>query len=243
MEILIEPNQFINGKSHHLSGMIRHHATAPSAFLEEVVEPSYVTESELESHPLSYSQKEIQENAHSAYKLQVLGRIEQQYIMEDIYSLKDSYMHIFQPEPLLDYYSKGLSNQDRSRLGPLGARVHAASSNFLADYLALNSTQFATLQHEISGTDNEFHLTYILPTQLPIPGTEPDKARITLPTVTLPNDARSIQSPVSYAVFMRYEYPGPFLPHSAVHPGPLLPPPSMLLHHQPPHHLMRPRPP
>ena len=192
MEILIEPNQSINGKSHHLSGMIRHRATAPSAFLGEVVEPSYITESEHESHPLSHSQKEIQENAHSAYKLRVLGRIDQQYIMEDPYSLKDSYMRIFQPEPSLNYYSKGLPNRDRSRLGPLGAHVHAASGNFLADYLALNSVQFAMLQHEISGTDNEFCLTHILPTRLPIPGTEPDKARITLPTVTLPNDARSI---------------------------------------------------
>ena len=38
MEILIESNQSVNGKSHHLSGMIRNHATAPSAFLGEVVE-------------------------------------------------------------------------------------------------------------------------------------------------------------------------------------------------------------
>ena len=145
--------------------------------------------------------------------------------MEDTYSLKDSYMHIFQPEPSLNYYSKGLPNRDRSHLGPLGTRVHAASSNFLANYLAINSAQFATLQHEISGTDNEFHLTYILPTCLPIPGTEPDKARITLPTVTLSNDTRSIQSPDPYAIFTCYKYLGPFLPHSAVHPGPLMPPP------------------
>ena len=48
-------------------------------------------------------------------------------------------MRIFQPEPLLNYYSKGLPNWDKSYLGPLGARVHATSSNFLADYLALNS--------------------------------------------------------------------------------------------------------
>ena len=140
-------------------------------------------------------------------------------------------MRIFQPEPLLNYYSKGLPNRDRSYLGPLGARVHATSSNFLADYLALNSVQFTMLQHEISGTDNEFCLTYILPTRLPIPGTEPDEARITLPTVTLPNNAHYIWSPVPYAVFTHYEYPGPFLPHSAVHPGPLIPSP---LHAPPP---------
>ena len=203
----------------------------------------YVTESELESHPLRYSQKEIQENAHSAYKLWVLGQIEQQYIMKDTYSLKDLYMCIFQPEPSLDYYSKGLPNRDRSHLGPLGARVHAASGNFLADYLALNSVQFATLQHEIIGTDNEFCPTYILPTQLPIPGTEPDKARITLPlspypTMRIPSNplfptpssrATSIRVPSSLTLRFTLALSYPLL--------------SMLLHHQPPHHPMRPCPP
>ena len=51
MEILIEPNQSINGKSHHSSRMIRNCANTPSVFLDKVVEPNYVTESELKSHP------------------------------------------------------------------------------------------------------------------------------------------------------------------------------------------------
>ena len=225
MEILTKPNESINGKSHHLSKIIKNHATMPLALLGEVVESNYITESELKSHPLSYSQKEIQENIHSTYKLQELRQIESQYIMEETYSLKESYMCIFQPKPSLDYYSKGQPHLDRSHLGPLSAHVHAPSGNFLADYLALNSAQFIILQHRISATNNEFHLAYILPTWLPIPGTKLDKAYITLSTVTLSNNVCSIQFPVPYTIFTHYEYPGPFLDHSAVQSGPLVPPP------------------
>ena len=67
--------------------------------------------------------------------------------------------------------------------------------------------------------------SYILPTWLPIPGAELNKAYITLPTVTLPNNVCSIWSPVPYAIFTCYKYLGPFLDHSAVHSGPLVPPP------------------
>jgi hypothetical protein len=70
--------------------------------------------------------------------------------MNEHYTLENTYYEIFQPEPMLDNYGKPPPTLPNAWLGNLTLPIHTPSNNHSADFLALNSTQFATL-HEVIG--------------------------------------------------------------------------------------------
>ena len=170
------------------------------------------------SHILSHTHKDIQEGSQSTYKPSIEVVHELRGTMGTACTLGETYQRIFQPDPSIDYHGIPSEQLDNSWLGLIASRIHAPSSNFQADYLVLNSAQYNTLQSHVCRVDSHFHLTYILPTQLPYVTTEADKHQIILPMVELPNDAHAITSPVSFALFTWFgQYGRPFLPAYSNH--------------------------
>ena len=53
----------------------------------------------------------------------------------------------------------------------------------------------------LSNVDSNYKIVYILPMQLPEVDAEPNKHRVSIPTVALPDDAQKITSPVPYVMF------------------------------------------
>ena len=192
--------------------------TTLSVFLGEVMEPITNELSNLDGHTLSHTDKDIQEHSQSTYKL----------LIEVVYKLRGTkgttcilgeiYQRIFQPNPFIKYQGILSEQLDNSWLSLIVSRIHVPSGNFQANYLALNSVQYNMLQSHMCRVDSHFHLTYILPTQLPHVTAEADERRIILPTVELPNNAHAITSPVPFALFTRFgKYGCPFLPAYSNH--------------------------
>ena len=117
------------------------------------------------------------------------------------YQLKDAYLSLFQPDPMLQDYGPPPPKLNNSRLGPLASCVHAPIGNCIANVIIFNSTQYATLQPMLSNMDSNYKIVYILPTQLPEVDAEPSKCWVSIPTVALPDNAPKIASPVPYAMF------------------------------------------
>ncbi|KAG1774962.1 hypothetical protein EV702DRAFT_1199801 [Suillus placidus] len=86
--------------------------------------------------------------------------------------------------------------------------AHSIEGNHQADYLVLNSSQFQDFREDARHV-GEFLPSIVISTKF----TEPDfishYGNITIPTIELPLDARSIQSPTPL-VFARHISPGPF---------------------------------
>ena len=218
MEILLQPYESKNGRSHLISGYVRNHATTLSVFLGEVVELITNQLPNPDGHTLSHTHKDIQERSQSTYKLSIEVVYEPRGTIGTACTLGETYQRIFQPDPSIEYHGIPSEQFDNSQLGPIASSIHAPSGNFQANYLALNSAQYDILQSHVRGVDSHFCLTYILPTQLPHVTAEADKRWIILPMVELPNDTHTITSPVPFTLFTWFgQYSCPFLPAYSNH--------------------------
>ena len=132
-------------------------------------------------------------------------------------TLHEVYKTAFQPDPdvrIPNAFPIPYHPLNNARVVSTPTLVNAPFGNCSADYLALNPTQFASLHHLIGNVADVYTLAYFISTELPPPGSNPDSAKLVLPTRLLPDDARRITSPIPFALYPRNEHvssPSPFL--------------------------------
>ena len=176
LEILVQPQEAKNGNAPLISG--RRNATTRS-YLGMVVEPEIRDETEMEVRPEHEAQINNIPPPQSVFNtVCTAGEILGGNMPKGSYQLKDAYLSLFQPDPVLQGYGPPLPKLDNSRLGPLVLRVHAPIGNCIANVIIFNSAQYATLQPMLSNMDSDYKIVYILPMQLPEVDAEPSKRRV-----------------------------------------------------------------
>ena len=205
MEVLLQPHDSEKGNRRHTSNIPRHCAGLALANLALVVEPIPSDISQNGNDPLSNvimnTQELYRETTQSVFKSYCTESLEPQASMEVEYDLRDSYSQLFQPDLLTQSYRTAPSKLDNSCLEPLASAIHAPIGNWAANYLALNSAQFAAQQHTVHGVQMDYKTAYVIKAMLPPIGTEKAKCCVNLSMVTLPNDGHKITSPVAVNPF------------------------------------------
>ena len=185
----------------------RHHAVLASANLALVMElvssDTSQNRNDLLSNAIMNTQELYREATQSVFKSYCTESLEPWASMEVKYNLWDSYSQLFQPDPLTQSYGTAPSKLDNSCLGPLASAIHAPISNWAADYLALNSPQFAAQQHVVHGVQTDYKTAYVIKATLPPVGAKKAKHYINLLMVTLLDDGHKITLPMPYALFSR----------------------------------------